>query len=184
MTLSGSILGCLNISWASLTLGAKNMALNKKTIILIFLSLLALMFLISGGYILYADEVAPNPDTIGKPATGWLKIAFGYHMACWMLMGMVANYFWDLFRADKSLQDAKLTQLLLPLLVFPIVFYSLWSWWPEQKVSFVMNLIAFQNGFFWQVVFSKAAPLNGPPQDDKKEPQAKEALASEISYIK
>jgi len=39
-----------------------------------------------------------------------------------MILGMVANYLWDSFRAGKSFVDIKLPELLIPLLVSPIIF--------------------------------------------------------------
>jgi hypothetical protein len=33
--------------------------------------------------------------------------------------------------------------------------------WPDQKIAFALNLVAFQNGFFWQVVLSKSGPITG-----------------------
>lgn len=120
-----------------------------------------LTFLATGLYVLYRDEIAADPGYTGK-AAGLLKIAFGAHLAHWMLLGMLSNYFWDLFREGRSLTDAKLTNLLLPVFVSPIVFYGIWSGWFDQKISFGMNLIAFQNGFFWQVIFSKAGPITPP----------------------
>lgn len=86
---------------------------------------------------------------------------FVIHLFCWMILGMGANYFWDLFRENKSWESFQLPRLILPLLVGPIVFYPTWSLWlasnGESHITF--ELIAFQNGFFWQALFAKAGPV-------------------------
>lgn len=83
-------------------------------------------------------------------------------MFCWMTAGMISNYLWDLFKASKEIEDIHIPDLMLPLLVSPIVFFGIWSMWPDQKIAFALNLVAFQNGFFWQVVLSKAGPVAQP----------------------
>lgn len=86
---------------------------------------------------------------------------FAIHLASWMVLGMGANYFWDLFRDDKGWESFKLPKLVLPLLVSPIVFYPTWSLWltSKQDSQIIFELIAFQNGFFWQALFAKAEPV-------------------------
>ena len=84
-----------------------------------------------------------------------------WHFACWMIAGMVANYYWDLFNRGQTFADIQLPRLILPLLVAPIVFYPTWSYWLSSKNDsyLLFELIAFQNGFFWQTLFSKAQPI-------------------------
>lgn len=89
---------------------------------------------------------------------------YAWFLACWMILGMIANYSWDLFRAGKGFADFNLPNLLLPILVSPIVFYAVWSLVPKDssgvaQVNLTWPLVAFQNGFFWQVIFSKSTPI-------------------------
>lgn len=121
-----------------------------------------LIFILTGGLVV-AMDLHPN-SAVAIAIAPDKPLLFGVHMACWMVLGMLANYLWDLFKANKTLADVNLPDLLLPLLVSPIVFYGIWSMWSgEQKISFAFNLIAFQNGFFWQVVLSKAGPVTQKP---------------------
>ena len=92
---------------------------------------------------------------------GFFDQIFAVHLACWMILGMGANYFWDLFREGKGWESFQLPRLLLPLLVSPMVFYPTWSLWlgSKQDTQIIFELIAFQNGFFWQALFAKAGPV-------------------------
>lgn len=88
---------------------------------------------------------------------------YGWHLACWMIIGMVANYFWDFFNEKKKAEDFSMIALFLPVLIAPIVFFAIWSLVDKDKAGIVVinmawPLIAFQNGFFWQVVLNKAKP--------------------------
>jgi hypothetical protein len=42
-----------------------------------------------------------------------------------------------------------------------MVFYPTWSLWlgSKQDTQIIFELIAFQNGFFWQALFAKAGPV-------------------------
>lgn len=81
---------------------------------------------------------------------------------------MISNYLWDLFREGKGVANISLPNLFLPILVSPIVFYGIWSLVPKvagtgfAAIDLAWPLVAFQNGFFWQVVFSKAGPVARP----------------------
>ena len=134
------------------------------------------LFAVTGLAIIYLDandDQACVKDFLDK----YKSPLFGFHMACWMLLGMMANYYWDLLNAGKEFSDAKLSELLLPILVSPIVFYVVWSIWgsDDQSIKFAWNLVAFQNGFFWQVVLSKSAPFSAgeaPNKSSKKDSQS------------
>jgi len=121
-----------------------------------------ILFLLTGGLIIYIDALPDAP--LAKTLNLFISPIFGLHMAVWMVLGMLANYLWDLFRSGKTFSDIKLPELLLPLLVSPIIFYGIYSLWPDKKIAFALNLVAFQNGFFWQVVFSKAGPIGNGKQ--------------------
>jgi len=116
----------------------------------------------SGWYILDYSEINP-PTPPRKTLTGAPKVIFGIHLALWLILGMFANYLWDIFRSGKSWNDITWRELFLPVLVSPIVFFSIWSIWKGDPTTFALPLIAFQNGFFWQVVFSKAGTARVPP---------------------
>ena len=121
---------------------------------------LFLSIFIATGILVIIMDAQPNIQ-LSQNIVAYKPLIFGLHLAGWMISGMLANYFWDLFKANKTLAEVNLPDLLLPLLVSPIVFYSIWSmWYGEQKISFAFNLIAFQNGFFWQVVLSKASSIS------------------------
>jgi hypothetical protein len=49
----------------------------------------------------------------------------------------------------------------LPLLVSPIVFYPTYNLWlSSTSQSYILvEVIAFQGGFFWQALFTKAKPI-------------------------
>ena len=91
----------------------------------------------------------------------YLNQIFIIHLVCWMIGGMGCNYFWDLFQSGKGWREFELTKLILPLLVSPIVLFPTWSLWmaSKQDSQIMFELIAFQNGFFWQELFAKAGPI-------------------------
>jgi hypothetical protein len=52
--------------------------------------------------------------------------------------------------------------IVLPMLVSPIVFYPTYNLWlSSSSQSYILfEVIAFQSGFFWQALFTKAKPLD------------------------
>lgn len=50
------------------------------------------------------------------------NVIFAWHLACWMVLGVIANYIWDLFGANNDFSGVSLPALLMPVLVPPIVF--------------------------------------------------------------
>lgn len=92
-------------------------------------------------------------------------IVFVWHLACWMTMGMFANYYWDLFNMGKGLDSVQVGRIMLPLLVSPIVFYPTYNLWlSSSSQSYILfEVIAFQSGFFWQALFTKARPIEQTP---------------------
>lgn len=89
-------------------------------------------------------------------------IVFAWHLACWMLLGMFTNYYWDLFNLGKGFEAVQVPRILLPLMVSPVVFLPVYNLWltanPQSYLLF--EVIAVQTGFFWQALFTKLAPLD------------------------
>ena len=79
------------------------------------------------------------------------------------IAGMLARYGWELLQAGRSLAEADLGALMLPLFVSLMVFYPLWLMVSGTTRSFFLIVAAFQNGFFWQTVFSGLQPAGVPP---------------------
>ncbi|MFO1039548.1 MAG: hypothetical protein U1E45_22105 [Geminicoccaceae bacterium] len=132
---------------------------KKDWIWTIVIVIVLLVFLGTGAYILYYTQITPSVVT-GDLLKGDLRVAYGFHLVAWMVLGMFANYFWDLFKAGKQWADFRIEEVLLPLFVAPIVFYTIWTLWPGKDIAFTLCLIAFQNGFFWQSLFSRAVEQN------------------------
>jgi hypothetical protein len=80
----------------------------------------------------------------------------GAYFLC-MVLGIVSNYFY--FRDAPFSWDG----LLRPIFVSPIVFLPLLGTLPPPSEGLhvlqaaSLGLLAFQNGFFWKVVFERAA---------------------------
>lgn len=91
-------------------------------------------------------------------------LAYALFLFAVMVGGMFARYFWELFQSGKTLAQASVTALLLPLLVSLMVFYPLWTMVSGSPKNFFAIVAAFQNGFFWQTIFSGLKPFPGPPQ--------------------
>ncbi len=108
--------------------------------------------------IVNADDTSPQWVALLARNHG---IVFVWHLACWMTMGMFANYYWDLFNMGKGLESVQVGRIVLPLLVSPIVFYPTYNLWlSSSSQSYILfEVIAFQSGFFWQALFTKAKPI-------------------------
>lgn len=107
-----------------------------------------------------------NADEASAPWIALLArnhgIVFVWHLACWMTLGMFSNYYWDLFNMGKGLESVQVERIILPLLVSPIVFYPTYNLWlSSSSQSYILfEVIAFQSGFFWQALFTKAKPID------------------------
>lgn len=120
-------------------------------------------FAFTGALILAID----NSESTTKQWLVLLKkndnVAFAWHLGCWMVAGMIANYYWTWINAGATNESFELKKILLPLLVAPIVFYPTWGLWTasnkDNRILFIM--LAFQNGFFWQSFFQKAQQTVG-----------------------
>lgn len=86
-------------------------------------------------------------------------LSFGGLLLGMTVAGMLARYFWELFESGRSVSDADPTALALPLLVSLMVFYPLWTVVAGTTRNFFMIVAAFQNGFFWQALFSGLRPF-------------------------
>ena len=135
---------------------------KKEKIWLVLFGSIVLVFLFSGIYVLYKTQIDPVSSS-GNEVIGLLRISYGFFLLTCMLLGMIANYWWDHFRSGKGWDDMLIHEILLPMFISPIVFFGIWSLWPGKEITFALSLIAFQNGFFWQVIFSKAGPVTAAP---------------------
>src|SRR5574341_1534959 len=85
-------------------------------------------------------------------------MSFGVLLVGVTVAGMLARYFWELFQAGCSLTDADPSVRLMPLVVSLMVFYPLWTMVSGAARGFFLIVAAFQNGFFWQTLFSGLRP--------------------------
>jgi len=89
-------------------------------------------------------------------------VAYALFLFVVMVGGMFARYFWELFQTGMTLSEADVTRMLLPLLVSLMVFYPLWTLVSGAPKDFFAVVAAFQNGFFWQTIFSGLRPFPPP----------------------
>jgi hypothetical protein len=122
-------------------------------VFLVFLSVSAIVQLL----LFWRDLATPHARTEFLRTTSFGVLLLGVTVA-----GMLARYFWELFQAGRSIADADPSVLLMPLLVSLMVFYPLWTMVSGAR-GFFPIVAAFQNGFFWQTLFSGLTPLAGSP---------------------
>lgn len=79
-----------------------------------------------------------------------------------MLLGMVANYFYQQTEQRAKEQSGKnYASLIAPILVSPIVFIPVYSAFKEiafssdESAKLMIFLISFENGFFWKMFLDK-----------------------------
>ncbi len=103
-----------------------------------------------------------NADENSAPWIGLLArnhaIVFAWHLACWMVLGMFTNYYWDLFNQGKGMDHMEVPRLVIPMLVSPFVFMPTYNLWlASSSQSYLLFLvISIQAGFFWHALFTKA----------------------------
>ena len=85
--------------------------------------------------------------------------SFGVLLVGVTVAGMLARYFWELFQSGRSVADADPSLLMMPLAVSLMVFYPLWTMVSGATRGFFLIVAAFQNGFFWQTLFSGLRPF-------------------------
>jgi hypothetical protein len=131
--------------------------------------LFTVVFFVSGAGMLYLSVVHEKAWPLLKE---WDTPIISTHVICWMWLGIFANYFWDLYRIQGSMHQPNYDALIAPLLVSPMVLFGFYSMIDPTKIAFSINLIAFQNGFFWQTIFAKVGPVLTTPQPQAVSPQA------------
>jgi hypothetical protein len=83
-----------------------------------------------------------------------------------MLAGMAAKYLWDAIGEGDRIQFQKY-QFIKPMLISPIVFAAVWANMQNQPDGVANFFFAFQNGFFWQTVFSRQTnTASSSPSDE------------------
>jgi hypothetical protein len=121
-------------------------------VFLVFLSVSAIVQLL----LFWRDLATPHARA------EFLRTAsFGVLLVGVTVAGMLARYFWELFQSGRSVTEADPSVLLMPLLVSLMVFYPLWTMVSGAARGFFLIVAAFQNGFFWQTLFSGLRPLTG-----------------------
>jgi hypothetical protein len=144
--------------WTAIKVGNKMMPLKAKKLIVAF----ATVFLVTGISAIYISLFNEAKDSFIAKLTIPL---FGLHMACWMVCGIVAKHVWDVYKTDPAKITIDPMRMIGPLVISPMVFYPIYSLWATKNndILFILNLMAFQNGFFWQTVFDAARPAALPP---------------------
>jgi hypothetical protein len=72
-----------------------------------------------------------------------------------MLLGMVGKVYYDHLTKDTVFA---LSQTLVPIIVAPMVYGGIYSFLKSSTDVIPALILAFQNGFFWQDVFSGIKP--------------------------
>ena len=118
-------------------------------VFLVFLGVSALVQLL----LLWRDLATPHARAEFLRTTSFGVLLVGVTVA-----GLLARYFWELFQSGRSVADADPGALGLPLVVSLMVFYPLWTMVAGSTRNFFLIVAAFQNGFFWQTLFSGFRP--------------------------
>ena len=119
----------------------------------------------------------------------WTRPIFGTHMFCWMVLGIIAKQIWEAYKMPDLPTDwLDPVAVVMPLLLSPIIFYPVYSLWTQNpnkvEIVFVLNLMAFQTGFFWQTLLESArAPLAGAGRVDAPGVAFVEANAPSIGNV-
>ncbi len=98
--------------------------------------------------------------TFGSGSSSLLVVALMFPA---ILLGVAARYIFFL-RGNFSWLDFAKPLCISPLLLIPLIgsLQGTETFQPVQVISFA--LLAFQNGFFWQVVLQRSKPLTAPPR--------------------
>jgi hypothetical protein len=100
-----------------------------------------------------------NPETPEeKRARRWrlfFSVIFLAGAFAVMILGMVSKVYYDHLTKNAVFS---LTQILLPLLVAPMVYGAIYASLKSSTDVIPALILSFQNGFFWQDVFSAIKP--------------------------
>lgn len=115
----------------------------------------------AGGQVAPAD-VPGEPRAVRGPRESQFDIRVQdlvYGLA--MILGILAKAVWDHVNAKHKV-GVDLTSLVGALLISPIVYAGVYSTMVkrDEKISLLGLAFAFQNGFFWQAVFSTVQASN------------------------
>jgi hypothetical protein len=102
-----------------------------------------------------APRPREDPDTAAsgsRRSWTWPLLLFGA-----MILGILARYAWEALERTGTIETLDVPALVRPLLVSPMVFFPVWSQASGRPRSLAAVLVAFQNGFFWQAIFERAA---------------------------
>ena len=126
---------------------------RDRRVVVVLLALAAL------GLLLAWLDTARVETMGGGDGASWADIGL---LALAMFAGMAAQYFY--FRDDA--QSFRWQPFLRPLLASPLVFLPVAAELAKTELKFAAGpdpatflslLVAFQNGFFWKVVFDRSA---------------------------
>ena len=119
------------------------------------LLVLGLLLLITSGGIWERISGKGGVRPLGLPFAGinitWEDITNGLLM----LVGIVAKEVWDNINETGNV-GVRLPKLIQALIVSPIIYAAVYSNLSSGPITLVSAALAFQNGFFWQSVFSTA----------------------------
>jgi hypothetical protein len=85
-------------------------------------------------------------------------IIFGLWLLVFMIFGMFAQVIVSNSKAGRAPFHVRAGELLLPLVVSPIVFYTIWTTVASAPKGAFVVYCAFLNGYFWEGTVSKAKP--------------------------
>lgn len=111
-----------------------------------------------------ASVVAPNTNPLQIHLLNVLK------WACYFIATIAGIFFKALWDSADAKSLLKLNNLK-PILIAPIVFYSVYATIQTLSDSLLAVLIAFQNGFFWQSILHREERRFGPTLAEQPSPE-------------
>jgi hypothetical protein len=116
--------------------------------------LLGYFGLLGAEHLLSIHFLSHNPvENPIAEASPWAGLAYFVTM----VIGMLAQTLWQAIQRRRGRQPPTFDrwEFIKPALVAPIVFLAVYHNISDPKISTVMLLFSFQNGFFWQTVLRK-----------------------------
>jgi hypothetical protein len=132
----------------------------KNTSILVLFVLLAIMVNYLGVYLTTPKEIVEGPRHYGhfnQELESFLNITYLVKVFFLFLFTLLGIFAQILFYSKKLIFNMS---LLKPLLLSPIVFFSVYLASKTQTDNVISLLLAFQNGFFWQTILKKIERKN------------------------